>query len=51
MQISVPDNYKELSEMADSGLTEPTKVCFTITALAVQCFIEVASDEVQFYKF
>ena len=45
-------NYKELFEMANrGGLTEPTEVCFTITALAVQCYTRVASDETQFKKF
>ena len=46
IQISVPNDNKELFKMADrGGLTKPTEVCFAIMALAMQCYTKVASDE------
>ena len=50
--MSISGNYRELFEMANrGGLTELTKICFSFTALAVQCYTAIASDERLFQKF
>lgn len=52
LEMSISGNYRELFEMANrGGLTEPTEICFSITALAVQCYTAIASDERLFQKF
>ena len=42
----IPANHRTLFEIADrGGLSMPIKLCFVITAVAVQCYSVITSDK------
>jgi len=44
---NVPEQHRELFEMVDRGsLSEPTELCYAVTALAVQCYTVIAGNDV-----
>ena len=46
VQDCEPEEHKKLFEMANrDGLCPPTEICFTVTALAIQCYSVLQADE------